>query len=226
VTKKIADTKQRRQRGRPSSDKDLQVQILDSAEEVFAEHGFAGGRLRDIAARADVNQALVNYYFESKSSLFDEVFLRRGTHISDRREALLDELLSVNDTPSVEQIILAYLTPQWDMKYSGRGGAAFVKLQARLHAEPEEHALRLRREVYDESAKRYITALHNALPYLSKETVGLRMAFVIGSYLFMLNDVDRLNDLTENQIGLIEKDQMLTQLSTFLCAGLMAPEAP
>lgn len=224
MTKKTVDTKQKRQRGRPSSDKDLQVAILDSAEEIFAEHGFAGGKLREIAARANVNQALVNYYFGSKLHLFDEVFLRRGTQISERRGTLLDALISETDAPSVEQIVLAYLTPQWDMKYSGPSGAAFVKLQARLHAEPEEHALRLRREVYDESAKRYIAALHDALPYLSKQTVGLRMAFLIGSYLFMLNDVDRLNDLTENQIGKIDKDQMLAKLSTFLCAGLKAPE--
>ncbi|WP_223252362.1 TetR/AcrR family transcriptional regulator [Paracoccus mutanolyticus] len=41
-------------------------QILDSAELHFAEHGFSGASLRDMAADAGVNQALIRYYFGSK----------------------------------------------------------------------------------------------------------------------------------------------------------------
>ena len=216
-----------RRPGRPSDDKDLRVSILDSAEIIFSEYGFSGGRMRDIATSAHVNQALINYYFQSKQHLFDQVFLRRGMQITDRREALLDDLLGLDAPPSVSDLIRAYLTPQWDMKYSGAAGAAFVRLQARLHAEPEEHALRLRREVYDQSAKRYIEALCQALPEISERTVGLRMAFLIGAYLFMLNDVDRLNDLTENQIGRVRKSEMLENLVIFLSTGMnAADEAP
>ena len=42
------------------------------------------------------------------------------------------------DAPKVEDVVYAYLKPQWDMKYSWPNGAAFVAMQARLHAEPEE----------------------------------------------------------------------------------------
>ncbi|HEV8036484.1 TetR/AcrR family transcriptional regulator [Yoonia sp.] len=216
-------SKQRRP-GRPAGDKDLRVAILDSAEQVFSEHGYNGSRMRDIASKSNVNQALINYYFQSKQHLFDQVFLRRGKHIGRRREELLDALLAQPAAPSVEELVRAYLTPQWDMKYSSESGAAFVKLQARLHAEPEEHALRLRREVYDQSAKRYISAISDALPELSKPTVGLRMAFLIGAYLFMLNDVDRLNDLTDNQLGKVDKTEVLDNLVIFLSAGMTAPE--
>ena len=102
--------------------------------------------MRDIAARAGVNQALIGYYFGAKQDLFDEVFRRRGTRLAQHRKALLETLLGSDASPTVEAILQAYLKPQWDMKYSGANGAAFVQLQARLHAEPEEHALRLRRE--------------------------------------------------------------------------------
>jgi AcrR family transcriptional regulator len=213
-----------RRPGRPAGDKDLRVAILDSAEQVFSEYGYNGSRMRDIAEKSNVNQALINYYFQSKQLLFDQVFLRRGKFIGRRREELLDALLKEQAVPSVEDLVRAYLTPQWDMKYSGVSGAAFVKLQARLHAEPEEHALRLRREVYDQSAKRYIEALRMALPHVSKRTVGLRMAFLIGAYLFMLNDVDRLNDLTENQLGPVNQSEVLDNLVTFLSSGMNAPD--
>nr|WP_243436138.1 TetR/AcrR family transcriptional regulator [Acanthopleuribacter pedis] len=37
---------------------------------VFAEHGFAGARVDEIAQRAGVNKALINYHFGSKARLF------------------------------------------------------------------------------------------------------------------------------------------------------------
>ena len=43
--------------------------ILDVAEALFAEHGFAGTSLRQVTSRADVNIAAVNYHFGSKENL-------------------------------------------------------------------------------------------------------------------------------------------------------------
>ena len=45
--------------------------ILDVAEELFAIQGFHGVSIRDIARRADVNSALIHYYFTSKVELFE-----------------------------------------------------------------------------------------------------------------------------------------------------------
>ena len=196
--------------------------ILDSAQIIFAENGFAGARLRDIAALGDVNQALINYYFQSKQQLFDEVFRRHGFMITEQREKLLDGLLAGGRQPTVAELVTAYLKPQWDMKYSGPGGAAFVKLQARLHAQPEEHSIRLRREVYDRSTKRYLKALCLALPHLTERTVSLRMAFMIGTYLFMLNDLGRIDDLSDNRVSEVGKAEMMDNLVLFLSAGLQA----
>ncbi len=217
------ETAERRKPGRPKDGSDLRDIILDHAEMAFADMGFAGARVRDIAERAGVNQALIRYYFGSKANLFDEVVRRRGGTLSLHRHMLLDQLLAKTAQPDVAQIVHAYLKPQWDMKYSGPGGEAFVRLQARLHAEPEEHALRLRREVYDESVKRFITALADALPDVPRDTVSLRMAFLVGTYLFMLNDLGRLDDMSEGQIGAVGKGEMLDHLVRFLTAGMSAP---
>ncbi|WP_028466670.1 TetR/AcrR family transcriptional regulator [Nisaea denitrificans] len=217
------DGERRRKPGRPKDNGDLRDVIADHAEQVFAEHGFAGARVRDIAARAGVNQALISYYFGSKRKLFDDVFRRRGRVLAGHRHVNLDALLDRGEPLAVEDIILAYLKPQWDMKYSGPGGAAFVRMQARLHAEPEEDALRLRREVYDASLHRYITVLTKNLPDIPEDVISMRMAFLVGTYLFMLNDLGRLQDLTSGHITDIGKDQMLSHLVAFLSAGLRAP---
>ena len=48
--------------------------ILNSAREVFVEKGFDGARMQEIATRAGVNKALLNYYFRSKERMFTTVF--------------------------------------------------------------------------------------------------------------------------------------------------------
>ncbi|MGO4853539.1 TetR/AcrR family transcriptional regulator [Phaeovulum sp. W22_SRMD_FR3] len=215
----------RRGPGRPKDGGDLRDSILDHAERAFAGAGYNGARMRDIAARAGVNQALIRYYFGAKQDLFDEVFRRRGTILAQHRQTLLQELLAVDPAPKVEAILQAYLKPQWDMKYSSAGGAAFVQLQARLHAEPEEHALRLRREVYDPQVRRYIDALHAALPQIPRDIISIRMAFLVGTYLFMLNDLGRLGDLTDGHVADLGETLMLDHLVRFLAAGMQAPIA-
>jgi TetR/AcrR family transcriptional regulator len=44
--------------------------LLDAALDEFAERGYAGARVADIAQRAGVNKQLINYYFGSKEGLY------------------------------------------------------------------------------------------------------------------------------------------------------------
>lgn len=55
---------------------ELQSHLLDAAEILFAEHGYAATPLRRIADQAGVNPALVHYYFGSKLGLLRAVLDR------------------------------------------------------------------------------------------------------------------------------------------------------
>ena len=55
---------------------DTVERILDAAETLFAEKGFAETSLRLITSKAKVNLAAVNYHFGSKKSLIQAVFSR------------------------------------------------------------------------------------------------------------------------------------------------------
>ncbi len=44
--------------------------IIDAARKLFTQKGFSATRTRDIAEEADINLALLNYYFRSKQNLF------------------------------------------------------------------------------------------------------------------------------------------------------------
>lgn len=55
-----------------------QVQILEAAENLFAQKGFDGTSVRDIAEEAGVNLAMISYYFGSKEKLFEAMFAYRA----------------------------------------------------------------------------------------------------------------------------------------------------
>ena len=55
---------------------DTKERILDVAERLFADHGYATTSLRDITTEADVNLASVNYHFGSKDALLIAVLNR------------------------------------------------------------------------------------------------------------------------------------------------------
>lgn len=50
--------------------KDTRGAILAAARARFARHGYDGAKLRDVAADADVDVALVSYFFGNKDGLF------------------------------------------------------------------------------------------------------------------------------------------------------------
>src|SRR5579884_3016269 len=52
------------------SDGDTRARLLAAAGELFAERGYAGTKMRDIAARARVNVAAGNYHYGSKKALY------------------------------------------------------------------------------------------------------------------------------------------------------------
>jgi len=58
---------------------DKRDDILDVAEKLFAEQGFEAVSVREISKAADINIAMVSYYFGSKEKLYEEVISRKLT---------------------------------------------------------------------------------------------------------------------------------------------------
>jgi AcrR family transcriptional regulator len=58
-----------------SLEPNAEMKIKTAARAVFHRKGFAGTRTRDIAKEADINLALLTYYFRSKEKLFELVML-------------------------------------------------------------------------------------------------------------------------------------------------------
>jgi AcrR family transcriptional regulator len=63
------------------------AEILDAAVSVFADSGFRGGTLRDIAARVGLSQAGVLHYFATKDALLEATLRRRDDLALERMTA-------------------------------------------------------------------------------------------------------------------------------------------
>ena len=76
-----------------------QLQILQVAETLFADKGFDGTSIRDIAKEAKINIAMVSYYFGSKEQLLEAIILNRATAIK-----LQLDILTLEDLDPLEKI--------------------------------------------------------------------------------------------------------------------------
>ena len=88
---------------------DKKNQIIESAIELFAEKGFEGTSIRDLATKADVNVAMINYYFGSKEKLFESMVQLKAAYTRD----MLEEIVNNNELSEIEKldrIIDAYVT--------------------------------------------------------------------------------------------------------------------
>lgn len=69
----------RAKNARKKADSNTETKILAAARTVFHKKGFAGTRTRDIAKEADMNLALLNYYFRSKRRLYELIMFETLT---------------------------------------------------------------------------------------------------------------------------------------------------
>lgn len=75
----------------PTADPDKsRTRILHAAIREFSEHGLAGARTSTIAAAAQVNKALLYYYFRDKESLYGAALEAVATQVAESALAVLD----------------------------------------------------------------------------------------------------------------------------------------
>ncbi len=69
--------------------KDKKQIILEEAEKLFASSGFSGTSVREIAKAADVNVAMISYYFGSKEQLLMAIFQFRSDYLQTKVDGQL-----------------------------------------------------------------------------------------------------------------------------------------
>ena len=101
--------------------------VLDAARRLFAEHGYDGASVRDVASTAGVDPALVHHYFGTKQRLFLEVV---GAPVDPAD--LVTRAAGGGRAEMPERLVRTFLSV-WDDPVSGT--AAVALLRSSLHDE-------------------------------------------------------------------------------------------
>jgi AcrR family transcriptional regulator len=88
---------------------DKREHIMEVAVELFAVNGFEGTSIRQLAQRADVNIAMINYYFGSKEKLFETLLEQKATYMRNRIEAVEADI-SLTEIEKLDKIIEDYVS--------------------------------------------------------------------------------------------------------------------
>jgi AcrR family transcriptional regulator len=136
-----------------SADSETRAKLLDAAERLMLEEGYAAVTTRRVGAAAGLKPQLVHYYFESMDDLFVELF-KRGAEVNLAHLAKLAER-----EPTLETF--------WSVNADSLGGALTIEFIALAN-----HRKALRSVIVDYSVRFRTAQLDLARKALEKEGVA------------------------------------------------------
>ncbi|MEO1777987.1 MAG: TetR/AcrR family transcriptional regulator [Pseudomonadota bacterium] len=163
-----------RKPGRPKGGRSdhTRERILDAAEKLFADRGYDGASIRDVAAEAGLQIHSVGYHFGPKEQLFDAVVARRADIMTGLRREALDAARERAEGAAIpiKQLVRDYVSPFIQSASHGDAGwRNYAALMGRLANSPLGTEIIARH--YDDTARAYIAELQRALAGADPEDV-------------------------------------------------------
>jgi AcrR family transcriptional regulator len=196
--------------------------ILNVAEVLFADRGFHGVSVREIADAAGVRQSLIHYHFANKDNLYVAVYGRRSSPINAERVARLRAILDGTGRPALRDIASALVAPALRASRNrASGGIFYARLITQIINDPQGHARKISRTFNDPMARQMIEGLGRALPKARDVELTWGYLFAIGAMTTALGSTGRAKRLNR---GCSPNDvaQTLDYLETFIEGGMRA----
>jgi AcrR family transcriptional regulator len=161
--------------------------LLDAAEGLFAERGFAATSVREVTRAAGVAVSAANYHFGSKEELLRAALMRRVEPANARRLALLDE--AVAQGACLEDVLAAFFRPALELwaEAASRGDENHtLRLSALLYANPPAFVEQLKQDLFGDVLTRFEAALRCALPGACPDSVAVVGQLAIGAMVHLM----------------------------------------
>ncbi len=197
--------------------------ILDAAERIFAEFGYAGAGMRQISLEAEVAQALIHYHFDTKERLFEEVVARRSGEINRLREERLKALFENSRKPALENITEVLLRPTIEVGHRlAHSANDFSRILVSTANSADERSIELARRYYDPIARKFIAAFEDVTPGLGHQNAVWAYMFAIGVGMTMMAQTGRPMRLSGGLCDDRDVEAMLARIIPFITAGIRA----
>ncbi len=212
-------------RGRPSKSTgiDLKEAILDSAEGLFARHGFYGVTTRQVASEAGVDTALIHYYFGAKRELFDAVLLRRAEIINRlRAEAMSAYEAAHPGAMTPEGIIAAFIDPLIELALTGgQGWKNWLGLVAQIAMTPAWGGEIMHR-FFDPVVHQLVDTIKRARPEAELTDLYWCYQFLTGSMMMTVAETGRIDQLSDGLCHSSDLEAARSRLYAYCAAGFEA----
>lgn len=203
--------------------------IMDTAEALFAEEGFNGVTLNDVAQAAGVDASLMRYYFGDKQQLFRAVFRRRGPEINDLRlKAMARYREAAGKNLQLEGVIDAFVRPVFLKMIEDEGWRNYMAIVAYVNSSRGSlHTLM--GETYHYVSREFIADLRRIYPKVAESELYWSYHFVTGAFTFSLGQTRRMDVLSEGLISSSDSMAILERFPIALAGAIRAicerPEA-
>lgn len=199
---------------------DTKERLLDAAETVFGERGYAGTSLRMITVEADTNIAAVNYHFGSKRELMLSAMTRYAEPVNSERLRMLDVAAATADgSPLLEEVLRSFLLPPLlFLARSGKRAPVRARFFGRAYAEPVMEIRADIRALFSRVMARYIDVLQRALPDVPDDELVWRALCVVDVLTATFVDDERIAVVTDVESA----ERLMGRMVRFLAPGLRA----
>ena len=197
--------------------------ILDAAEQLFAEYGYHGVTLKDVAARVGVSSTLIHYHFNGKESIFEAIWARKAPISSQGRLAALQRYAEeAGDAVTVEGALRVWIETDLDSHIeNGEYWAAFGQIAAQANSAGGWGSEKMS-TYFDPVVRVLVPLLKKAMPGTTEERIFWALHFCSGA---MTNNLARTGRLDRVSGGLCSSNDfqsMKEHMVTFMAAGFRA----
>jgi len=204
---------------------DTKTKILNAAEQLFAERGYADTSLRLITSEAEVNLASVNYHFGSKKELIQAVMARYLDVFAPKLTVAIDTLNGNGENYDQTAVFSCLMEPLLELNaFRHRGTTIFLQLLGRGYIETQGHLRWFMTTHYGEIMSSFNNAVRQANPHLSKAEVFWRLHFTLGTVVFTMASSNALSDIAKADFDQdVDIENLIKRLIPFISAGVSAP---
>lgn len=199
------------------------ARILDAAEQLFAEFGYHGVTLKDVAARVGVSSTLIHYHFKGKESIFEAVWARRAPlSARNRLEAMRRYAEEAGDNVTVEGALHAWIDTDLNVQLEDpEQWAAFGKIAAQANSAAGWGAEKMTK-YFNPVVLALIDLLKKAMPDCSEEKIFWGYHFVSGAMTHNMARTGRLDELSHGLCSSSDFASIRQHMATFMAAGFKA----
>ncbi len=199
--------------------------LLNAAEQLFAEHGFADVSVRQITQLAGSRLADVNDRFGSKEGLFTEVIGRRAAVINEARFARLGAIHAHAPlTEAMRAWVEAFSLPLLDKAQESESWRHYLRLIARMST-IRSGELMLIADQFNPVALRFVASLKTLLPQLNERQQLNAYQFMVACAMAVFVDNFRLDTLTGSAVRSSDFELNHANMVVFVVQGVLGMAA-